>query len=111
GDAFPKLDESGSTPPEPAPAPAPSPVPDPEPSPEPAPEADSAAQKAIDYLKSVTSLQTADIVEIRAARGNVRQAIAALTDAGMYEENEDLVNAAAQHLSDLLAAVARQGGA
>ncbi|WP_168195930.1 hypothetical protein [Nissabacter sp. SGAir0207] len=116
GQPFPTLAEGGgaaSTPepePAPAPAPAPEPVPEPEPAPEPEPEADSAAQQAIDYLKSIASLQSADIVEIRNARAAVRQAIAALTDAGIYDENEDLVNAAAQHLSDLLAAVARQGG-
>lgn len=75
------------------------------------PEADTAAQQAIDYLKQVAQLQSSDLVEIRTARGNVRQAIAALTDAGVYEENEELVNAAAQHLADLLATVAQKGAA
>ncbi|HHA1396952.1 TPA: hypothetical protein ACOEOW_003932 [Enterobacter hormaechei subsp. xiangfangensis] len=72
---------------------------------------DTDAQKAIDYLKQVSQLDTSDIVEIRAERGNVRQAITALTSAGIYDENEDLVNAAAQRLSDLLAAVAQKGAA
>lgn len=75
------------------------------------PEADTAAQKAIDYLKEVAQMQSSDLVEIRTARGNVRQAIAALTAAGIYDENEELVNAAAQHLADLLAAVAQKGAA
>lgn len=82
----------------------------PEPEPE-KPEADTAAQQAIDYLKQVAEMQTSDLVEIRTARGNVRQAIAALTAAGIYDENEALVNAAAQHLADLLAAVAQKGAA
>lgn len=75
------------------------------------PEADAAAQQAIDYLKQVAEMQSSDLLEIRTARGNVRQAIAALTAAGVYEENEELVNAAAQHLADLLAAVAQKGAA
>ncbi|WP_147200795.1 hypothetical protein [Pantoea sp. CCBC3-3-1] len=79
--------------------------------PEAKPEADTAAQKAIDYLKQIAKLQTADMVEIRNARGSVREAITTLNDAGAYDENEDLVNAAAQHLSDILAAVARGGAA
>ncbi|RAU45265.1 hypothetical protein DBY68_016735 [Pseudocitrobacter sp. RIT415] len=74
------------------------------------PEADAQAQKAIDYLKGITELDSVDLVEIRNARGAVREAIAALTAAGIYDENEELVNTAVQHLSDLLARVA-QGGA
>jgi hypothetical protein len=97
GSPFPTLKEA-------APVTTPPPVTDPEP---PKTEADSAAQKAIDYLKEVAQMNSGDMIEIRTARGNVRAAITALTDAGVYEENEDLVNAAAQKLSDLLAAVAR----
>ena len=72
--------------------------------------ADSAAAKAIEYLKGITTLISSDLLEIRNARGAVREAITALTAAGIYDENEGLVNSAAQHLSDLLAGVA-QGGA
>ncbi|CAM3957316.1 antirestriction phage head protein DarA [Serratia silvae] len=93
--------------PEPAPEPpAPEPVPDPQVS-----EADAAASQAIDYLNGVVSLQSSDMDEIREARARTRQAIAALTSAGRYDENESLVNDAAQHLSDLLAAIQREGAA
>ena len=74
------------------------------------PEADTEAQKAIAYLNSIAELESSDLVEIRNARGSVREAISALTAAGIYDENEELVNAAVQHLSDLLANIA-QGGA
>jgi len=46
---------------------------------------------------------------IRAGRTQVREAIAALTAAGVFDENESLVNDAVQHLSDLLVAVQRNG--
>ncbi|EML9217707.1 hypothetical protein RVV93_004117 [Citrobacter freundii] len=74
------------------------------------PEADTEAQKAIAYLNSIAELESSDLVVIRNARGSVREAISALTAAGIYDENEELVNAAVQHLSDLLANIA-QGGA
>ncbi|HAT7594746.1 hypothetical protein [Citrobacter freundii] len=74
------------------------------------PEADTEAQKAIVYLSSIAELESSDLVVIRNARGSVREAISALTAAGIYDENEELVNAAVQHLSDLLANIA-QGGA
>ena len=73
------------------------------------PEADTEAQKAIDYLQGLTSLDTDDIDVIRAGRTQVREAIAALTAAGVFDENESLVNDAVQHLSDLLVAVQRNG--
>ncbi|MCQ6311673.1 hypothetical protein ACIEGK_27830 [Citrobacter freundii] len=76
----------------------------------PPPEADTEAQKAIAYLNSIAELESSDLVVIRNARGSVREAISALTAAGIYDENEELVNAAVQHLSDLLANIA-QGGA
>lgn len=95
--------------------PAPEPVPEP-PAPEPVPdpqvsEADAAASQAIDYLNGVVSLQSSDMDEIREARARTRQSIAALNSAGRYDENESLVNDAAQHLSDLLAAIQREGAA
>ncbi|EHD5564041.1 internal head protein, partial [Escherichia coli] len=43
------------------------------------------------------------------ARGNVREAIAALQAAGRFEENEELVNGAARHLADLLVAIQKAG--
>ena len=95
--------------PEPAPEPQPEPEPAPQPEPEPVPEADSEAQKAIDYLQGLTSLDTDDMDVIRAGRNQVREAIAALTAAGVFDENEALVNGAVQHLSDLLVAVQRKG--
>ena len=76
----------------------------------PPPEADTEAQKAIAYLNSIAELESSDLVVIRNARGSVREAISALTAAGIYDENEELVNAVVQHLSDLLANIA-QGGA
>ncbi|MBM0749019.1 hypothetical protein JJB79_16640 [Pantoea eucrina] len=95
--------------PEPEPQPEPEPEPAPQPEPEPVPEADSEAQKAIDYLQGLTSLDTDDMDVIRAGRNQVREAIAALTAAGVFDENEALVNGAVQHLSDLLVAVQRKG--
>ena len=89
--------------------PEPQPQPEPEPAPEPVPEADTEAQKAIDYLQGLTSLDTDDMDVIRAGRSQVREAIAALTAAGVFDENESLVNDAVQHLSDLLVAVQRNG--
>ncbi|WP_052722494.1 hypothetical protein [Pantoea anthophila] len=80
-----------------------------EPQPEPMPEADTEAKKAIDYLRGLTSLNTDDMDVIRAGRNQVREAIAALTAAGVFDENESLVNDAVQHLSDLLVAVQRNG--
>lgn len=81
----------------------------PEPQPEPEPEADTEAQKAINYLQGLTSLDTDDMDVIRAGRNQVREAIAALTAAGVFDENESLVNDAVQHLSDLLVALQRNG--
>ncbi len=85
--------------------------------PEPAPaqpdetvsEADAEANKAIEYLNNVMDIQSTDMVEIRNARGNVREAIAALQAAGRFEENEELVNGAARHLADLLVAIQKAG--
>ncbi|WP_313052754.1 antirestriction phage head protein DarA [Pantoea piersonii] len=85
------------------------PQPEPQPAPEPVPEADTEAQKAIDYLQGLTALDTDDMDVIRAGRSQVREAIAALTAAGVFDENESLVNDAVQHLSDLLVAVQRNG--
>lgn len=82
---------------------------EPVPEPEPEPEADTEAKKAIDYLQGLTSLDTDDMDVIRAGRSQVREAIAALTAAGVFDENESLVNDAVQHLSDLLVAVQRNG--
>lgn len=77
--------------------------------PESQPEADTEAQKAIDYLKGLSSRQSSDMLEIRNARGQVREAIAALQAAAVFEENEGLVNDAVQHLNDLLVAIQRSG--
>jgi len=85
------------------------PQPEPQPAPEPVPEADTEAQKAIDYLQGLTALDTDDMDVIRAGRSLVREAIAALTAAGVFDENKSLVNDAVQHLSDLLVAVQRNG--
>ncbi|HDT4319403.1 TPA: hypothetical protein QHN47_004455 [Klebsiella aerogenes] len=98
--------------PDPEPAPAPEPVPEPTPEPEQKlSEADKAANQAIDYLNNITSMQSNDMLEIRNARGSVREAIAALQAAGRFDENEELVNAAARHLADLLVAIQKQGAA
>ncbi|SQA80859.1 Uncharacterised protein [Citrobacter freundii] len=72
-------------------------------------EADTAANDALSYLDAVMQLQSKDIAEIRDARNKVRGTIAALQNAGRFDENEDKVNAAAQHLSDLLVAIQREG--
>lgn len=74
-------------------------------------EVDEAANKAIEYLKTVIAMSSNDMQEIRVARGSVREAIAALQSAGRFDENEDLVNQAAQKLSDLLVAIQRAGAA
>lgn len=94
--------------PEPEPAPAPAPAPEPTPEPE-ISEADKAANQAIDYLNGISSMQSSDMLEIRNARSSVREAIAALQAAGRFDENEELVNAAARHLADLLVAIQKQG--
>ncbi len=103
GKRIPLVEELNTPEPEPEPQPAP------QPEPEPVPEADSEAQKAIDYLQGLTSVDTDDMDVIRAGRNQVREAIAALTAAGVFDENEALVNGAVQHLSDLLVAVQRKG--
>ena len=97
---------------EPAPEPEPEPVPAPEPEPQPeeTKEVDQESQKAVDYLKTVVAMQSSDMVEIRNVRSQVREAIQAITDAGMYEENEGLINDAAQRLSALLVAISQNGG-
>lgn len=95
--------------PEPQPELTPQHEPAPQPEPELQPEADIEAQKAIHYLQGLTSLDTDDMDVIRAGRSQVRDAIAALTAAGVFDENEALVNDAVQHLSDLLVAVQRNG--
>lgn len=72
-------------------------------------EADKAANDALAYLQSILSLQSKDMGVIREARTKVRGAIGALQAAGRDVENEPLVNDAAQHLSDLLVAIQREG--
>ncbi|MDU3784019.1 MAG: hypothetical protein E7G42_01280 [Serratia marcescens] len=109
GKRIPLVEELNTPEPAPEPQPEPEPEPAPQPEPEPVPEADSEAQKAIDYLQGLTSLDTDDMDVIRAGRNQVREAIAALTAAGVFDENEALVNGAVQHLSDLLVAVQRKG--
>jgi len=113
GKRIPLVEELSTFKPEPEPAPQPEPQPEPEPEPEPqpepVPEADTEAHQAIDYLQGLTSLDTDDMDVIRAGRTQVREAIAALTAAGVFDENESLVNDAVQHLSDLLVAVQRNG--
>ncbi|CAH3933392.1 hypothetical protein AI2795V1_4753 (plasmid) [Serratia marcescens] len=74
-------------------------------------EVDTNANKAVEFLKATLSLQTSDMDEIREARGNTRQAVGALANAGIYDEHESLVNDVAQHLSDLLVAIQREGAA
>ncbi len=69
--------------------------------PEPAPaqpdetvsEADAEANKAIEYLNNVMDMQSTDMAEIRNARGNVREAIAALQAAGRFEETKSWLTA------------------
>lgn len=101
--------KGGATPqPEPQPQPEPHPLDNSDPEPT-LSEADSAAQQAIAYLHQVISMESSDMAEIRDARGKVRAAIGALTAAGKFDENEDLANQAAQHLSDLLVAIQRAG--
>lgn len=72
-------------------------------------EADKAANDALAYLQSILSLQSKDMGVIREARTKVRGAISALQAAGRDVNNEPLVNDAAQHLSDLLVAIQREG--
>ncbi|WP_373889579.1 hypothetical protein [Escherichia coli] len=73
-------------------------------------EADAEANKAIEYLNNVMDIQSTDMAEIRNARGNVREAIAALQAAGRFEENEELVNGAARHLARPVGSNPESGG-
>lgn len=87
-----------------------------EPDPVPAPaqtfsEADNEANLAIQLLRSVLALESSDMGQLREARGQVREAISSLQNASRFEENESLVNDAARHLSDLLVAIQKSGGA
>lgn len=105
---FDQVKTGATSQPDPQPQPAPQPLDNSDPEPV-LNEADSAAQQAIAYLQQVISMESSDMAEIRDARGKVRAAIGALTAAGKFDENEDLANQAAQHLSDLLVAIQRAG--
>ncbi|OKP01615.1 hypothetical protein [Xenorhabdus eapokensis] len=68
---------------------------------------DKAASDAITFLKSVLSLESNNIQALSEIRTQTRAAIAALNAATVYEENSGLVTDAVNHLSGLLAAVAK----
>lgn len=72
-------------------------------------EADQEAQRAIDFLKGIGSFTSTDLDEINGQIVKVQEAAQALTDAGVYEENEGLVNDSADHLIGLLVAVQQAG--
>jgi hypothetical protein len=74
-------------------------------------EADNEANQAIQFLKSIIALESNDMGQLREARSQVRGAIASLQSAGVFDENENLVNDAVRHLSDLLVAIQKNGGA
>ncbi|WP_053067822.1 hypothetical protein [Xenorhabdus khoisanae] len=70
-------------------------------------EVDKAASEAITFLKSVPSLESNNIQELAEIRTKTRAAISALNAATVYEENSELVTDAVNHLSGLLATVAK----
>ncbi|WP_340618763.1 internal head protein [Xenorhabdus entomophaga] len=70
-------------------------------------EVDKAASEAITFLKSVLSLESNNIQELAEIRTKTRAAISALNAATVYEENSGLVTDAVNHLSGLLATVAK----
>ncbi|PHM51904.1 hypothetical protein [Xenorhabdus hominickii] len=70
-------------------------------------EADKAASEAITFLKSILRLESHNIQELAEIRTQTRAAIAALNAATVYEENSGLVTEAVNHLSGLLAAIAK----
>ncbi|MDC9615446.1 hypothetical protein PSI19_16535 [Xenorhabdus khoisanae] len=70
-------------------------------------EVDKAASEAITFLKSVLSLESNNIQELAEIRTKARAAISALNAATVYEENSGLVTDAVNHLSGLLATVAK----
>lgn len=73
--------------------------------------ADAIASAAISFLNSVLSMSDKTTHELTKIRGNVREAIAALNSAAIYEENADLVSRAVNHLSAMLATIARNANA
>ncbi|MDE1486462.1 hypothetical protein KKI90_09365 [Xenorhabdus bovienii] len=70
-------------------------------------EVDKAASEAITFLKSVINLENNNIQELAEIRTKTREAISALNAATVYEENSRLVTDAVNHLSGLLAAIAK----
>ncbi|WP_340611669.1 hypothetical protein [Xenorhabdus bharatensis] len=68
---------------------------------------DKAASEAITFLKSLLHLESNNIQELATIRTQTRAAIAALNAATVYEENLGLVTDAVNHLSGLLAAIAK----
>ncbi|MCG3462191.1 hypothetical protein L7G72_10060 [Xenorhabdus bovienii] len=70
-------------------------------------EVDKAASEAITFLESVINLESNNIQELAEIRTKTREAISALNAATVYEENSRLVTDAVNHLSGLLAAIAK----
>ncbi|MGJ0577252.1 hypothetical protein ACR71G_03850 [Xenorhabdus bovienii] len=70
-------------------------------------EVDKAASEAITFLESVINLENNNIQELAEIRTKTREAISALNAATVYEENSRLVTDAVNHLSGLLAAIAK----
>ncbi|MCC8379136.1 hypothetical protein J8V46_05110 [Xenorhabdus sp. PB30.3] len=70
-------------------------------------EVDKAASEAITFLTSLLHLESNNIQELAAIRTQTRAAIAALNAATVYDENSGLVTDAVNHLSGLLAAIAK----
>ncbi|WP_426575309.1 hypothetical protein ACP179_00125 (plasmid) [Xenorhabdus stockiae] len=68
---------------------------------------DKAASEAITFLTSLLRLESNNIQELAEIRTQTRAAIAALNAATVYEENSGLVTDAVNHLSGLLAAIAK----
>ncbi|MDE9467012.1 hypothetical protein KKJ12_05605 [Xenorhabdus bovienii] len=70
-------------------------------------EVDKAASEAITFLESVINLENNNIQKLAEIRTKTREAISALNAATVYEENSRLVTDAVNHLSGLLAAIAK----
>lgn len=74
------------------------------------PEADPTISAAIQSARDILNLQSSDMGELRQARTQLRGIYATLDAEGQLDANRDLLDSAAQHLADLLVAIARAGG-
>jgi hypothetical protein len=73
-------------------------------------EVDQEADKALEYIKSVpTQFQSRNLAEVSEELDHVQEAANTLVNAGRFEENEELVGNAADHLINILAEIQKEG--